>query len=199
MSARSDLTGELILIRHAESEWNAAGRWQGHADPPLSHNGLQQVEQLATSLVDLAFDRIFSSDLLRAVQTARPLALSRGLSVETDSAFRELDVGAWSGLKRDEIATRDPKLLAAFETGDPQIRPGGGETRSELRQRARDRVALIAAEHPGERVVIVTHLGFVRALLPDADPGNTSALVVPIAEAMSARQPSGEGGPARAL
>ena len=191
--------GELILIRHAQSEWNAAGRWQGHADPSLSALGHEQAAMLAAELAAEPIDRIYASDLLRARQTADALAARLALEVEVDTAFRELDVGRWSGLVREEIEASDAALLAEFETGDPSIRPGGGETRGELRQRARDRVALIAAEHPGERVVIVSHLGFIRALIPDAEPDNASALVVSMERALTARQLAGEAGPASPL
>jgi broad specificity phosphatase PhoE len=185
--------GELILIRHAQSEWNAAGLWQGHADPPLSDLGREQAAKLAEESADLDASCIYSSDLRRARQTAEPLAARLGLEVVVDPNFRELDVGRWSGLTREQIEARDPELLAAFESGVPTVRPGGGETRAELRQRARDRVALIAAEHPGERIVVVTHLGFIRALLPGAEPTNASTMRVSVERALTARVPRGEG------
>jgi len=191
--------GQLILIRHAQSEWNAAGRWQGHADPPLSVLGHEQAAMLAAELATEPIDRIYASDLLRARQTADALAVRLALEVDIDLAFRELDVGRWSGLVRAEIEASDATLLAEFETGDPSIRPGGGETRGELRQRARDRVALLAAEHPGERIVIVSHLGFIRALIPDAEPANASALVVSMERALTARQSTEEAGPVSPL
>lgn len=192
--------GELILIRHAQSEWNAAGRWQGHADPPLSALGHEQAAMLAAELAaEEPIDCIYASDLLRARQTADAVAVRLALEVKVDTAFRELDIGRWSGQVRAEIEGSDAALLSEFETGDPSIRPGGGETRGELRQRARDRVALIAAEHSDERVLIVSHLGFIRALIPDAEPENASALVVSMERALTARQPAGEAGPASPL
>ncbi len=185
----SDHSGELILIRHAQSEWNAAGRWQGHADPPLSALGEEQALKLAAELAGERADRLFASDLRRALQTAEPIGARFDLAITIEDAFRELDVGRWSGLTREEIHAREPELLAEFETGDPHIRPGSGETRAELRQRARDRMALMAAEHPGERIIIVTHLGFIRALLPEAEPENASALRVSMERALTARDP----------
>lgn len=185
---------ELILIRHAQSQWNAVGRWQGHADPALTPLGHEQADALASEFAGERVHRIYSSDLLRARQTAEALAARLALDFEVDPTFRELDVGCWSGLTRDEIEARDPALLAAFETGDPSVRPGDGETRAELRQRARDRVALLAAEHPGERIAVVTHLGFIRALLPDAQPANASAMVVSMKRALTARRVRDEAG-----
>ena len=100
---------------------------------------------------------------------------------------------------REQIEASEPELLREFDSGDPGVRPGGGETRGELRQRARERVQLLAHEHAGERVVVVTHLGFIRALLPDAEPENASALRVSMREALTARQPDVDDHPARAL
>ena len=196
---RHDSPGELILIRHAESEWNAAGRWQGHADPPLSLRGRAQAEALAKSFDTPDVAAIYVSDLGRACETAAPLAAKLGLRPRVDAAFRELDVGRWSGLTREQIEANDAELLAAFDTGDPAVRPGGGETRGELRQRARECVALIAHAHRGERVVVVTHLGFIRAVLPDAEPENASTLFVDVETALTARQPDTDTHPSKAL
>lgn len=195
----ADRGGELILIRHAQSEWNALGRWQGHADPRLSPLGRAQAEALADSMAGEAIDALYSSDLRRALETARAIGKRLGLDVTADAAFRELDVGRWSGLLREEIEAREPELLHEFDSGDPSVRPGGGETRSELRRRARERVALLAHQHPGSRIAVVTHLGFIRALLPDAEPENARALRVTMREALTARQPDHDAHPSRAL
>lgn len=198
--------GELILIRHAQSEWNAAGLWQGHADPPLSAKGRTQADTLAESIRTAdeqhwsGVTAVYVSDLLRARETAAAVAGALGLEPVVDASFRELDVGRWSGLTREQIEASDADLLREFDSGDPYVRPGDGETRGELRQRARDRVTLMAHEHPGERVVVVTHLGFIRALLPDAQPENASATRVPMRTALTARKVAGStAGPSEAL
>jgi broad specificity phosphatase PhoE len=197
--AQAHDSGDLILIRHAQSEWNALGRWQGHADPPLSPLGRIQAEVLADSFGFDRVDALYVSDLRRALETAIPLGKRLGLEPVVDAAFRELDVGRWSGLVREEIEASEPELLREFDSGDPGVRPGGGETRGELRHRAHERIASMAHEHPGERIVLVTHLGFIRALLPDAEPENASALRVSMHEALTARQPEHDTHPARAL
>ena len=157
---------EFLLVRHAESTWNAAGRWQGQANPPLSEAGRRQALALARELSAEAIDRVIASDLDRAAETAGLLAEVWGLKPGLDARLRELEVGSWTGLSRDEIAHRDAEALARFEGGDPDARPGGGESRRELRRRVRAAAAQIAAEHPGQRVVLVAHLGSVRALRP---------------------------------
>lgn len=162
----------FLLIRHAESLWNASGRWQGHGDPPLSPRGRGQAARLAARLAaELAAERpqlLFASDLRRAAQTAAALAAALALPVRPDPRLRELDVGAWTGLTREQIGRAAGPRLARFDAGELDLRPGGGETRRELGRRARSALAAIAAEHPGRRIAVVTHQGVVRALLPDA-------------------------------
>jgi broad specificity phosphatase PhoE len=100
--------------------------------------------------------------------------------------LRELDVGAWTGLTRSEIEARDPERLTAFESGEPTIRAGGGETRLEIRLRARALLGHVAERHAGQRLIVVTHLGVIRALLPGVEPGNTDRYPV-VAEEILAR------------
>jgi broad specificity phosphatase PhoE len=165
----------FLLIRHAESEWNADGRWQGQADPGLSPAGRIQAEALAKSLVDERLDLLISSDLDRARQTAERVGQALALTPVLDPRFRELDVGGWSGLRREEIAVRDPALLASFETGDPDVRPGGGESRREIRERVRSAAAELREMYPGRRIALVTHLGVIRALWPASEMKNAEA------------------------
>ncbi len=104
-----------------------------------------------------------------------------------DSRLRELDVGRWSGLTRDEILELDPELLARFESEDPDARPGGGETRREIRARARRALKDILAERAGERIMIVSHLGFLRALLPGVEPANAELIRIEARAALALR------------
>ena len=185
---------EIFLVRHAESEWNASGLWQGHADPPLSEAGRGQLSALVTRLSEeLAGERVsrvVCSDLIRARQTAEALGASLGLSVQSDPGLRELDVGDWSGLTRAEIEARGPELLARFEAGDSDTRPPGGETRREIRHRARFALRSIVNANAWGRIVLVSHLGLIRALLPGAELGNAEFLRVAAADALTRRQRS---------
>ncbi len=162
----------FLLVRHAESTWNAVGRWQGQADPPLSNRGRLQATQLARDLALEPIDCVIASDLARASETAAILAEVWGLVAQFDTRLRELDVGAWTGLTRAEIASREAAALERFERGVPDARPGGGESRRDLRWRVRTAAAAIAAAHPGERVALVSHLGAVRALCPGTELTN---------------------------
>ena len=165
---------EILLIRHAQSEWNASRRWQGHADPPLSALGREQAVALAERLSGERVDALYSSDLARAMETARPIAAGHHLSPETFSALRELHIGCWEGLTRTQIKQRWADALREFDTEDPDARPTEGETRRELEGRVRDCVAKLVARHPGGRIAIVAHMGVIAALLPDTRLDNAA-------------------------
>jgi len=185
---------EFWLVRHAETDWNQAGRWQGHADVPLSARGREQAEALAQQWADDSETRglspLFSSDLGRCVETAAALGRVLGLEPQVDSRLRELDVGDWSGRVRSEIEQSDPALLARFEAEDPAARPPGGETRSEIRERARQVIRDLAEGFPRSRIVVVTHRGLIRALLPDTDLGNAQCIRVSAIDALTRRSRS---------
>ena len=165
----------LWLVRHGQTDWNAARRWQGHADPGLSEIGRAQAVALADTLsqaTERPWSRLFASDLARARETAAILAGRLDLETEIDLRLRELDVGDWSGLTRVEIEVRDRERLLAFEAGDLSVLPGGGESRIELALRACAFAAEVAERFPDEDLLVVTHLGVVRALVPGAEPTN---------------------------
>lgn len=162
----------LLLIRHAQSTWNAAERWQGQADPPLSAEGRRQAEALARELVREPIDVLLTSDLCRAVETAAILGAGRGLEPIPDPRFRELDIGSWTGLTGDEIDRRDPGDLARFQAGEPDVAAGGAESRAGIRRRVRRAAASLPEAYPGCCIALVTHLGVIRALLPGTELGN---------------------------
>jgi len=180
----------MLLVRHGQTPWNADGRWQGHGDPGLTVEGHAQADELARALHEEAerrrWSRVIASDLARAQQTARAVANLLSLPVELDLRLRELDVGAWSGLSRSEIAERDPETLQAFERGEPTIRPGGGESRIEIRERTHAFVCEVAERYRDEHVIVVTHLGVIRALLPGTNPTNAERIEC-VAEEIAAR------------
>jgi probable phosphoglycerate mutase len=198
------------LLRHGESEWNAAGRWQGQGDPPLSPRGRREAADLAKTVSARLRQagrpvRIFSSDLSRAIETAAAIeavlgremdgAMAAGNAEETTRVadLRELDVGTWSGLTRSEIEAQDADRLAAFESEDPDVRPGGGETRREIRARVRAVVERLAVDNSDADLLLVVHLGVIRALLPGAEPQNLDLIETNLATILAAR-PGPAGG-----
>jgi probable phosphoglycerate mutase len=161
-----------LLIRHAESVWNASGRWQGQGDPPLSADGSRQAEALARELAGREIEVLYASDLARAAETAAILAARLELVPRLEARLRERDLGQWTGLTGDEIEARAPGDLARVRALDPDVRPGGGESSREVGARARAAVEEIAKLHAGRRVAVVTHLGVIRALLPGTELAN---------------------------
>ena len=161
----------LLLVRHGESTWNAQRRWQGQADPPLSDLGVAQTRS-AVIRMPTGFDRIVSSDLARARQTAELLAAGLALELVIDERIRERYAGPWEGLTRDEIESGWPGML------DDGRRPDDYEADDDLLER----VLPVLAEHSGPTIV-VTHGGVIRAIerhldVPRDRIPNLSALVL---------------------
>ena len=145
-------------MRHGESTWNATGQWQGQQDVPLSARGRLEVRALAERLFGARFDRAIASDLSRAFETAQAVGVS-----ETDRRLREVDVGAWAGLQREEVAVRFPDEVRALRSGLP-VRIGGGESMAEFEARVDAVIDELAGAHRDQDVLAVTHGGVVRAL-----------------------------------
>jgi broad specificity phosphatase PhoE len=146
-----------LLTRHGQSEWNALGRWQGQADPPLSDLGRRQAHEAARSLG--AVDGIWASDLRRAAETAAIIGDDMGVGpVVLDTDLRERDAGEWTGLTRAEIERRYPGYLPDGR------RPAGWESDEHLVGRAQRALRRIADAIPGGEVLVITHAGVVFAV-----------------------------------
>jgi broad specificity phosphatase PhoE len=154
----------LLLIRHGQSEWNAAGRWQGWADPPLTEEGEGLAAEVAAKLADHGFAGVITSDLQRARRTGEIIAAALGLEpVEVMPDIKEFDVGQWSGLTREEIEAGWPGQLEAWRDGELEATPGG-ERRDHFLQRVTAAVERIGEEWAGKVVLVVTHGGVIGAL-----------------------------------
>ena len=188
-----------MLIRHAQTDWNAAGRWQGHADPPLSAEGRVQARLLGERLKGESAVALVCSDLQRTIETATPVARALRLELVEDVRLRELDVGTWSGHTRAQIQEQDPAGLKAFESGAPDVRPGGGETRAEIRRRSREAMEDWLGRMDAGRLLVVTHRGVIMALLPGQELANTAAVEVSAQDLLTRRQRFDADGPAAVL
>ena len=155
----------LWLIRHAESEWNAAGRWQGQADPPLSLRGREQARRLAEALRNEGLQVLVASDLARTAQTARILGSALEVELHLEPRLRELDAGSWSGHTRAEIEERDGGALSRFDSGDPLAAAGGAECRADVARRARRALRDWRARLAGRRLAVVSHEGVLGSLV----------------------------------
>jgi probable phosphoglycerate mutase len=151
----------ILLARHGETDWNNERRWQGHTDRPLNELGREQARRLADSLTDREIEAIYSSDLLRAHQTAQIVAEPLGLTVEVDAGLREVDVGDWSGRVHHEIEGIDPQGYRRWREGGKGW--NGGESYEQMGERVVAAVTRIAERHPGGTILVVTHGGSIRA------------------------------------
>jgi probable phosphoglycerate mutase len=149
----------LLLIRHAETAWNAEHRIQGQLDIPLSPLGIAQSARLAECLSDEPIDAVYSSELSRAWLTAAPLAERHGLQVSAEPRLRERSFGYFEGLTLDEIAQRHPEDFARWRARDPAWQMDGGESGQQLIDRVLDAIADIAARHSGRTAVLISHGG----------------------------------------
>ena len=153
----------LFVARHGQTDWNREHRWQGWADPPLNAAGCEQAAELGDSLVGRGIEAVVSSDLRRASETAEIAAVRLGLPVVLDARLREVDVGEWSGLTSAEVEARYPEGYRRRR----EVRTGWehGEELGAMSERVVSSLLEIAARHPGQRVLVVTHGGPVRATL----------------------------------
>lgn len=155
----------VYLVRHGATEWNHSKRAQGTADIDLNEAGRAQAEDTAERLKDADLSAVYSSDLKRAVDTAHPIAARHGLEVVTDPRFQEIDQGEWTGLHVDEIARRWPE-----EWGPARhySRRPGGESPTEVRERALAGLKDAVERTPDGSIVVVSHGGTIRTLSAEA-------------------------------
>ena len=164
----------IVLWRHGQTDWNVENRFQGHSDIPLNKVGHYQASEAAQVLAALRPDRIISSDLIRAQETAAALAALTDIKVEINPNLRETDGGLWEGKLASENRATHGELFANWYEGGDEPAGVTGERRSDVAKRA---VAVIEKETTNfsGTIVFVTHGGTVRSVLG-------SILKLPIAQ-----------------
>ena len=150
---------ELVVIRHAEPQANAEGRYQGARDIGLNDDGVRQISCLAekVAVAQPPFDRLLASPLLRTREIAAILSRQLGLPVELVPAFRERDVGLFEGLTQVEARTRYPELWARNITQRWAESPPGGETIDEVIARVSQGLTELVSIMQEERILLVAH------------------------------------------
>ncbi len=159
---------EIILIRHGETEWNSQKRMQGHSNSDLSEVGRGQIQALGELMKNVSFDHIYSSDSLRARQTAEAITQYSGHTLQFDQRIREKNLGVFEGLTSTEAKERHPEIYRLFKTAGANYVIDEGESTQQLLERALEFIEEIRLRHPQERVVMVTHGGVVRVLMKHA-------------------------------
>jgi glucosyl-3-phosphoglycerate phosphatase len=159
----------VILLRHGQTDYNVDGRMQGHLDSHLTPTGHEQAAVAAPVLAKLAPDRLISSDLRRAVDTAELVGAACGLPVKFDPRLRETHLGRWQGYTVAEIDREYPGAIATWRS-DPGWAPPAGESRIAVVARARPVVDELDAEladsdDRSETVLLVAHGGVIAGLV----------------------------------
>jgi broad specificity phosphatase PhoE len=159
----------MLLVRHGETDWNREQRFQGHADPPLNQTGRAQAVDLSVALAAEPLAAVYSSPLRRAFETAEIVAAAHDRRPVSMAALMEVDVGSWQGLTRAEVDERYPDQFARWLDHVDGFGFTNGESYEELGARVIPALLELAAAHPGERVLAVTHGGPIRTTLAHID------------------------------
>lgn len=155
----------VIMVRHGQTAWNLAQKYQGHSDIELSEAGIRQAELVAARLANEPIQAAFASDLGRAYQTAKTIAKNHKLPVHKVAELREINFGIWEGLTYDQIYSGWPELIEQLYQKPDEIQIPGGETFRELKQRAAGCLQRLVAEHEDSTILLVSHGGTIRTLL----------------------------------
>ncbi|GAB3111829.1 histidine phosphatase family protein [Janibacter alkaliphilus] len=158
MSDAETARRRLVVLRHGETDANAAGVWQGQLDHELSARGHAQAKAAARVLTALAPSRVVASDLRRAHVTGQDVAQACGVPISTDPRLREIHAGAWQGLTGAEVREQYPEDMERLLRGEDFARGGDGESIADVATRVRPLVEeTVAAMAPGECVLLATH------------------------------------------
>lgn len=163
---------EILLVRHGASadavEGEAFELLEGQGDPPLSEMGQRQAELVADRLVREGFDALYVTTLRRTVETAAPLVERLSLTLTVEPDLREIFLGEWEGgVLRQKFTDRDPIALRVFEEQRWDVIPGA-EPAEQFSARIRAGITRIAAAHPDQRVVAISHGGAIGEALAQA-------------------------------
>jgi broad specificity phosphatase PhoE len=147
------------LVRHGQTDWNLAGRWQGQSPdaPPLNRVGRKQVLALCSKLKHLPISAIYASDLVRSQQTAELLAAPLGMQVILEPRLREMHLGDWEGMFSEEIRARYPHELDERARDPIHTAAPGGESPVQMAARVVAAANEIGIRHCGETVMLVAH------------------------------------------
>jgi probable phosphoglycerate mutase len=156
----------ILAIRHGETAWNVETRIQGQLDIPLNTKGQWQASKVAQALAQQdTIHAVYSSDLLRALETARAIAASTGAPLQTHTGLRERGFGLFEGKTFVEIENQWPEESRRWRQREPHwAPPKGGESLVQLRERILNTLHELAAQHAGEQIVLVAHGGVLDQL-----------------------------------
>jgi len=155
---------QVIIVRHGQTEWNTRGIRQGNLDSRLTEKGFAQAKALAQRLAREQFTALYSSDLGRALQTAKEVSSVTGHEIITDARLRERHLGIFQGLSGEEIKQRHPEEYKLHRSLGPDYVIPGGESVKQQVARNIPYLNEIGEKHLGETIVVVTHGGVLSGL-----------------------------------
>ena len=153
----------LILIRHGETDYTSQGRYCGFSDPSLNEKGIQQSEKLAIRLKETGVDKVYSSDLKRACQSAK--LIFKNNPIEEIADFREMNFGLFEGLRYEEIIKVYPKLYQEWIDNPLRVEIPSGEGLVGLEKRVKEKLSFILSQDVGKTIALVSHGGPIRVIL----------------------------------
>jgi alpha-ribazole phosphatase/probable phosphoglycerate mutase len=157
------LRHEIILVRHAETA--LAGSFCGESDPPLNARGLDQLPLISEEVARWNCVEVYSSDLLRAWQTAEAIGLACGVRVQTRRGLREISFGVWEGLTWKEVEAKHPKQASQWINAYPYGSIPQGEAYESFFARVQEEVEFLSQRADEGTIAVVTHAGVLRTIL----------------------------------
>jgi len=148
---------EVVVVRHGETVWNSERRMQGQKNSALSDRGRAQARALGERMRSEPFDFLYSSDLVRAHETAQAIAAITGHEIRIDPRLRERGFGIFEGLTRAEMESRYPAQYERFRLRDPDYTIPGGESPRAFYERSMACFLDLTKRHHGRRIVVVAH------------------------------------------
>ena len=162
--------GELLtvhLVRHGQSEYNARGRVQGHTNSPLTPQGIDQAKAVGETLEGRDISAIYTSDLLRAHQTAREIGQMLDIEPRPIEGLREVSLGEWEGKEIEEIRANDPHSLEMWYSAPMKACIPGAEPLDVFRDRVLSSFRQLVEAHPRGEIVVVSHGGVLSVIIAD--------------------------------
>ena len=155
----------IYLTRHGETEWNEKKLVQGHTDIPLNKKGVEQAKQLGRELKNIHFEAVFSSDLLRAKDSAKIIVLGKRLNIVLTNALRERFFGRFEGKPLEDLVKTIGEVMTVSKEEQKRLKIYDVESDDDILLRLLPFIKKVAADYSGKNVLMVTHGGLLRAFL----------------------------------
>lgn len=152
----------IYLVRHGQSMANLLNKFAGHSDFPLSEKGVKQAELTANYFTKINVDAVYSSDLIRAYNTAKAIADKKGLTVIKNVNLREIHCGVWESADYDDITNKYDKEFSVWQNDIWNFQITGGESTKSLFERINNEIINISEKHKGQAVILGTHAMAIR-------------------------------------